>query len=100
MGKYCSFCGKKLNSDNSVCNCNKKTEKHNARPIKYGTCLAAVLGINFIYFIIVGILALTLNAFGVNINQSFFNVFVYVIPIGGTVFSPIIAFIMYIVNNK
>lgn len=100
MGHYCSFCGKKINSDNSVCNCNKKTEKHNARQIKYGTCLAAVLGMSFIYFIIVGILALTLNAFDVNINQSVFNIFVYVIPIGGAVFSPIIAFIMYVVNNK
>ena len=97
MGKYCSFCGKKLKSDNSVCNCNKK---NNVKKLKYGTCLAAVLGISFIYFIIVGILALILNAFNVSINQSVFNIFVYVIPIGGVVVSPVIAVIMYVVNNK
>ena len=95
--KYCSFCGRKLNSDNSVCDCNKK---YNVRQIKYGTCLATVLGISFIYFVIVGILSLILNAFSVSINQSIFNIFVYVIPIGGVVFSPIIAVIMYVVNNK
>lgn len=100
MGKYCSFCGKKIKSDNSVCNCNKKNENHNIRKIKYGTCLAAVIGISLLYFAIAGILALVLNVFDVNINKSIFNIFVYVLPMGGVVFSPIISAIMYVVNNK
>lgn len=99
MGKYCSFFEKKLNSDNSVCNCNKKTEKYNVRQIKYGKYLLIVNGISILCIIIIWMLIFMLNSIKSKIEYDFLYLLGLIFPCG-VLSSPIIAGIIYYIHNK